>query len=88
MFHASMNTVKSTASTSFVDCGEADVKLEIKEEENLDDDPLSINMEVENIEEIIKQEESQDKYSLSCEQNSDEDIANNFDFVENKIECD
>ena len=37
------NTVLSSASTSFVDCGKADVKLEIKEEKTLDDDPLSIS---------------------------------------------
>ena len=50
------NSVSPSASTSFVDCGEADIKLEIKEEETLDEDPLSNNMEAENVEETIKQE--------------------------------
>ena len=36
-------TSPPSTSTSFVDCGKADVKLEIKEEETLDDDPLSIS---------------------------------------------
>ena len=45
-----------SASTSFVDCGEAEIKLEIKEEETFDEDPLSINMEAENDEETLKQE--------------------------------
>ena len=62
------NTVPPSASTSFVDCGEADIKLEIKEEETLDEDPLSINMEAENVEETIKQEieeeEIEDKDSI------------------------
>ena len=48
--------VPLSASTSFVDCGEAEIKLEIKEEETLDEVPLSINMEAENVEETIKQE--------------------------------
>ena len=37
------NAVPPSVSTSFVDCGEADVNLEIKEEESLEDDPLSFN---------------------------------------------
>ena len=41
-----------SSSTSFVDCGEADIKLEIKEEETIDEDPLSIKMEAENVEEV------------------------------------
>ena len=39
MLHTYNQTVKPSASTSFVDCGETDVKLEIKEE-TLDEDPL------------------------------------------------
>ena len=51
------NTVAPSASTSFVDCDEANIKLEIKEEEEtLDEDPLSIKMEAENAKETIKQE--------------------------------
>ena len=50
------NSVPLSTSTSFVDCGEAETKLEIKEEETLDTDPLSINMETESVEEIIKEE--------------------------------
>ena len=79
------NTGNYFASTSFVDCGEADVKLEIKEEETLDEDPISINMEAENVEETIKQEigeEMKDTDYLSCEEHSYEDI----DIVEHKIE--
>ena len=49
------NTVPHSASTSFVDCVEADVKLEIKEE-ILDEDPLCINIEAESVEVIIKEE--------------------------------
>ena len=37
---ASNNTVKTSASSSFIDCGEADIKQEIKEEKTLDEDPL------------------------------------------------
>ena len=51
------NTVPPSASTSFVDSGEADIKLEIKEEEvTIDVDPLSIMMETDDMEETIKQE--------------------------------
>ena len=46
------NADPPSALTSFVDCGEADIKQEIKEEETLDEDPLSINMEAESVEEI------------------------------------
>ncbi len=50
-----MNTVAPSTSTSFVDCGEANIKLEIKEEEEtLDENPLSIKMEAENVEETVK----------------------------------
>ena len=47
-------------------------------------------MEAGNIEETLKQEiedeESQDKDSLSCEQNPDEDYINSIDIIEHKIE--
>ena len=79
------NTGQHFASTSFVDCGEPGVKLEIKEEETLDEDPLSINIEAENVEKTIKQEigeEMKDTDYLLCEENSYEDI----DIVEHKIE--
>ena len=79
------NTGQHFASTSFVDCVEADVKLEIKEEETLDEDPISINMEAENFEENIKQErgaEMEDTDYLPFKDNSYEDI----DVVEHKIE--
>ena len=86
------NTVTPSTSTSFVDCGEADIKQEIKEErETLDEDPLSINMKAGNAEEIIKQEieeEIQDKDSLSCEQNPDEDYINTIEIVKHEIEYD
>ncbi len=67
------NTVSPSASTSFVDCGEADIRLEEIKEEIIDDDPFSIKMEAENVEETIKQEIEEGieiKYSLSCEQSS------------------
>ena len=47
------NTFTSSASTSFVECDEANIKIEIKEEEILDEDPLSIKMEAENAKETI-----------------------------------
>ena len=89
MLESNKNTVTPSPSTSFVDCGEANIKLEIKEEETLDEDPLSIKMEAENVKETIKQEIEegiQDKDPLSSEQNSDEDRINNIDIVEHKIE--
>ena len=54
-----LNMLESTKNTvsSFVDSGEADIKLEIKEEEvTIDVDPLSIMMETDYMEETIKQE--------------------------------
>ena len=42
-----------STSTIFVDCSEDSIKLEIQEEETRDEDPLSINMEVENVQETI-----------------------------------
>ena len=50
------NFVTPSASTSFVDCGEANIKMEIKEEETLDEDPISIKIEAESVEVIIKEE--------------------------------
>ena len=73
------NTVLSSASTSFIDCGEADIKLEIKEEETLEEDPLSIKTEIGNVEETIKlelEEDTQHKDPISCDQNSDGDRIN------------
>ena len=46
-----------------------DIKLEIKEEDTFDDDPLSIKLEAENVEETIKQEKEEEIHSedpLSC----------------------
>ncbi len=83
------NTISTSASTSFVNFGEADIKLEIKEEESLEEYPLSIKKETGNVEETIKlelEQEIQNKDFLSCEQNSDEDIINSMDIVEHKIE--
>ncbi len=82
---------KLSTSTSFVDCGEANIKLEIteEEEETLDEDPLSIKIEADNVVETIKEEleeEIQDKDPLSSEQNSDEERINKIDIVEHKIE--
>ena len=54
------NTDSPSASTSFVDCGEADIKLEIKEE-SFDEDPLYIKRETESEEEI------KDEVFISCE---------------------
>ncbi len=85
------NTVPPSASTSFADCGETDIKLEIKEEETHEEDPLSINMEAENVEETIKpelEEEIQEKDSLSCEQKYDEERIDSIDIVQHKIEVD
>ncbi len=64
-------------------------KLEIKEEETIDKDPLFIKMEADNVVETIKEEleeEIEDKDPLSSEQNSDENRINNIDIVEHKIE--
>ncbi len=76
MLHTSMNTVKPSTSTSFVDCVEAGIKLEIKEEETFDEDPLSINIEAENVKETIKQEiEEEEVVHKDC-----------IDIIEHKIE--
>ena len=50
MLHLSNNIVTPPTSTSFDDCDGADIKLEMKEEETLDEDPLSIKLEDEYIE--------------------------------------
>ena len=55
-FESTKNTGPAPVSTSFVDCGEADIKLEIKGEETLDEDPISIKIEAESVEVIIKEE--------------------------------
>ena len=68
-------TVPPSASTSFVDCGESNIKLEIKEEQTLDEDPLSLKMEAENVKETIKQDI----------QDSDDERINTLDIVEHKI---
>ncbi len=87
MLESTKHTVPS--STSFVDCGKADIKFEIKEEETLVEDPLSIKKEAENVEETIKpelEEEIQEKDFLSCEQKYDEDRIDSIDIVQHKIE--
>ena len=47
MLESVRNTDPPSAATSFVDCDEANIKLEIKEE-SLDEDPLSVKIEAEN----------------------------------------
>ena len=69
MLESNKNAITPSTSTSFVDCGEANIKLEIKEEEeeSLDEDPLSIEIEAEKSEETIKceiEEDIQDKNSI------------------------
>ena len=56
-------TPSTSASTSFVDCGET----EIKEEETPDEDPLFIKLEAESVEEIIK-EEIKEEEGIECEE--------------------
>ena len=82
MLESIKTTVTLSASTSFVDCGEANIKLEVKEEETLDEDPLSIKMEAENVAETIKHEIEEDIQDTK----SDDDRMNTIDIVENKIE--
>ncbi len=90
MLHAYNNTVKTSASTSFIDCGETNIKIEeITKGETLDEDPLSVKKEAENVEETIKQEIEEgnhDKDSLSCEHKSDGNRIKTIDIVEHKIE--
>ena len=50
------NTASPSASTSFVDCGEADIKLQIKEDETPDEVPLFIKLKAESVDVIIKEE--------------------------------
>ncbi len=91
MLLLSNNKVPTSTSSSFVDCGEANIKLEIKEEETVDEDPLSINIiEADNFEEESvkqeKEEEGKDKDFLQCLQNSDQKRINEIDIVEHTIE--
>ena len=51
------NLIPPSTSTSFVDCDEANIKLEMEIEETLDEDLFFINIEAENVEVIIKEEE-------------------------------
>ena len=83
MLESYKNTITPSASTSFVDCGEANIKLEIiEEEETIDEDPLSIKMEAGNVAETIKHEIEEDIQDTK----SDDDKMNTIDIVENKIE--
>jgi len=75
ILESNKNAITPSASTSFVDCGEDKIKIENKEEENLDEDPLSIKMEAENVKETIKQDI----------QDSDDERINTLDIVEHKI---
>ena len=85
MLESNKNTGTPSTSTSFVDCGEANIKLEIKEEEEtLDEDPLSIKMETENVIETIKHEIEEDIE----DKNYDNDRINTIDIVHHKIEYD
>ncbi len=84
MFRTIKNTVTPSTSTNFVDCGESNIKLELKEdeEETLDEDPLSNMIQAENVDKTVKQEiekEIQDK-------DSDDDRINTIDIMENKVE--
>ncbi len=82
MSESNKNAVTPSASTSFVDCGEADIKLEIKEEETIDEDPLFIKMKADNSEETVKQEIEGDIQDT----NSDDKRINTIDIVHHKIE--
>ncbi len=88
MLESIENSVPPSTSTSFVNCGEADFKTEIKEEEEtLDEDPLSIKMEADNVEETIKEElEEGIQHEDPLSNNSDVDNINNIDIVYHKIE--
>ncbi len=85
LLESNKKAVTLSASTNFVDCVEANIKLEIKEEvETIDEDPLSIKMEAENAKETIKyeiEEDIQDKYS-------DDDRINNIDILNIKLKYD
>ena len=77
ILESNKNTVTPSPSTSFVDCGEANIKLEIKEEEEtLYEDPLFIKMEAENADEDIQDKDSDDEY----------EVTNKIDIVHHKIE--
>ncbi len=89
MLESDKNKVTPSTSTSFVDCGEDNVKIEIKEEEveTIDKDPLSIKMDADNVEETIKEEleeEIQQEDPLS--HNSDVNNIDDIDIVYYKIE--
>ncbi len=101
---SSKNTVPPSASTSFVDCGEADTSFfvacsEVPKKESFSCDVcfkifkskeiLSIHKYLHPEPKIkleIKEEEIEDKDSLSFKHNSDEDMVNNIEIVEHKIE--
>jgi hypothetical protein len=96
---AYQNTIKSAAHLkirskdtqsnleSFVDCGEG-IKKEIKVEETLDEDPLSIQIKAE--ENIVAQikEEIDEEDPLTVLQNSGEEGMNIIDIVHHEIESD
>ena len=54
---STMNLVPPSSSNSFVDCGEANIKLEKEVEETLDEDLIFIKIEAESVEVIIEEEE-------------------------------
>ena len=74
---------KIANSICYINCEDVDIKEVIKEEEAFEEDPLSIQLEAENIENYVKQEIVG---PLSCEQNYDEDRINTIDIVHHKIE--
>ncbi len=79
------NAITPSTSTSFVDCGEINIKQEFKEEEEtIDEDPLSIKMEAKNVEVTIKHEIEEDIQ----EKDSYDDRINTIGIVEHKIEYD
>ena len=83
MMKSCNNTVPTSVSISLIECKEVYIKEEIKEEEIFEEDPLSIQMRADNIEENIKQEIED---PLSCQQNYDEDRFDTIDIVHHKIE--
>ena len=83
MLESNKNAVAPSPSTSFVDCGEDNIKLEvIEEEETIGEDPLFIKMEAENAKETLKQEIEEDIQ----DKNSDDDKIDIIDIVHHKIE--
>ena len=81
MMKSCINTVPHSVSISLIKCEEVYIKEEIKEEEISDEDPLSIQMRADNIEENIKKVED----PLSCQQNYDGDRIDTIDIVHHKI---